>query len=631
MTDFSNLPDIPWVKDIPRMDDDDLKARLLGLPAEIQAEVVISLGWDDRLKVIRNSDAAREIVQSLPDEEVFFTLKGVEEGEALRLVELTTPGQLRFILDMELWTGDRLDGDKAREWLEHVLGCGEDKVIELLEHSDRELQTIMISKLLTLVPNEEGVSVPQGLSSIMPDEFFTILSSFPEDTENLKLLLRIIRGWDRDRFYELLFDIYGKSGTEAEEEALRWRNSRLEEKGLLEFDEAIEIYAYIGEDEARRLAEEALAGDSSGGTAPDGSRARPAADEAEAEKAGHGAPIYPVVLAEARTLFYKTLRSIEDPSQQNRLRSELAFSANRLLVADAERIGEIEAVKSSLRRLFSMANVGLLFLSGGEERRAREIVEAMSVKELFQVGFSRAADLGSMARRIAGKWWPKWKGKGFPLLGFPGDEVLSGALRRIPQYYDRAEEGTPGFRDFATFGEVVGTRRTLEEIGIVAETVFDHLGLPYPHEADLGRETDSEAGSEAAAEVPAEAHLEDGGVFMSDLEDVTMASLLTTGLVHFTLKGSFEALPLSREDLDGMFGRMLEHRASGGRRVRTETVERYLNWLAGQTGFEAGKLQVLSDFVRAAVGYLEEEIKGFDTAAEFAPRYVRSLIVTKLK
>jgi len=599
MTDTANLPDIPWKNDISRMDDDDLKTRLSGLPAEAQIEVVTSLGWDDRLRVIRNSDAAREIVQGLPDEEVFFTLKGAEEGEALPLVALTTPGQLRFILDMELWAGDRLDGDKARQWLEYILGCGEEKVIELLEHSDRELQIIMMSKMVTLIPNEEGVTVPQGLSSIMPDEFFTILSSVPEDTENLRLLLRIIRGWDRDRFYDLLFDIYGRSGPEAEEEALRWRNSRLEEKGLLEFDEAIEIYAYIGEDEAGDLAREALAEP----------RVPEAEDEAEDETERHGAPAYPVVLAEPRTLFYRTLRSIDELPQQNRLRSELAFSANRLLVADAERIGEIDAMKSSLARLFSLGNVGLLFLSGGQEQEAKEIIKALPVKELFQVGFSRVADLGSIARKIAARWWPNRKEKGLLLLGSPGDEILSGALKRIPQYYDLPESGTPGFRDFVTFEEVVRTRTRLEEIGVVAETVFEHLGLPSPHEADL----------------------EPGGVFLSGLEEIAMASLLLTGFVHFTLKGRFELVSLNSDDIGRMFDEMVERSASGEKRVRPEAVECYLTWLAGETGFESAKIQVLTGFVRAAIKELEEEIKGFDSAAEFDPRYVRSLIVTKQK
>ncbi len=596
MSEKANLPDIPWKSGISRMDDDLLKARLSNLSADAQIEVAASLGWDDRLRVIRNSDAAREIVQGLPAEEVFLTVKSAEEGDALFLVGLTSPDQLRFILDMELWRGDRLDVARARQWLTYILACGEEKVIEFLEHSDRELQTIMMSKLLTLVPNEEGVTVPQGLPSIMPDEFFTILSSVPEETENIRLLLRIIRQWGRDRFYELLFDIYGRSGPEAEEEALRWRNSRLEEKGLLEFDEAIEIYAYIGESEAREIADKALAG---------GSRTPGTGDEVVEEVA----PVYPMVLAEPRTLLYRTLRSIEDLPEQNRLRSELAFSANRLLVADAERIGEIDAMKSSLKRLFSLANVGLLFLSGGEGKTAEGIVKSLPVKELFQIGFSRVADLGSIARKIAAKWWPARRETGFLLLGLPGEEVLSGALKRIPQFYDLPESGRPGFRDFVTFEEVARTRRTLEETDVVAETLFDHLGLPLPHTAEI----------------------EPGDVFAGGLEDITMSSLLLTGFVHFTLKGSFEMLPLTPEDLDGMFGVVLERSSSGENRIRPEAVDGFLSWLAGQTGFEATRLQALTGYVKAAAAGLEEEVGGLGSAGEFDPRYVRSIIVTGRK
>ena len=98
--------------------------------------------------------------------------------------------------------------------------------------------------------------MPAGATNIMADEYFTILSRIPEETENVRLLLRVMRQWDRDMFYSLLFEAYGSAGPETEEHALRWRNSRLEEKGLLEFDEAIEIYGYIGEEEARSLAEE---------------------------------------------------------------------------------------------------------------------------------------------------------------------------------------------------------------------------------------------------------------------------------------------------------------------------------------------------------------------------------------
>ncbi len=589
MPDKTNLPVIPWSKDIARMDDDSLKARLKSLSVEAQADLVTSLDWDARLKVIRNSGAGRELVQGLPDEEVFLTVKGAEEGDALPVIDFTSPDQLRFILDMELWTGDRLDAESARQWLMKILACGEEKVIELFEHAEPELVTIMMSKLLTLIPNEEGVSVSQGLASIMPDEFFTILSSIPQETENIRLLLRIIRQWNRDRFYELLFDIYGKSGTEAEEEAFRWRNSRLEAKGLLEFEEAIEVYAYIGEGEAEDLADAALS----------------AEREAHKDEEAEVAPVYPVALVEPGTLFYRTLVSIDDLPTQNRLRSEIAFSANRLLVADAERIGDINDMKASLNRLFSLSNVGLLFLSGGDTQRAEELIRSMPVKELFQIGFSRAVDLGSLARRIKSRWWPKC----FRLLGAREDETLTAALKRIPQYYAPPDDQRPGLRDFITYDEIVKARRILEKIEVAAETLFVHLGVPAPHEAEL--ETDS--------------------VFAGGLEAITMSNLLLTGFIHFALGRSFQIDQLTAQDIEEMFAEVLELSEPGRTRVRPEAIGPFRSWLEDRTGFEGQRLEILGDYLGTALRRFEDEIKGFSSAAEFDPRYMSSVILAPNK
>jgi hypothetical protein len=589
MLGASHLPGIPWARDIPEMDDDDLRARLGTLPVPRQVDLVLSLGWEERLKAIRNSEAAAELVPALPDEEVFLTVKQVGEGDALPIVALTTPDQLRFILDIELWTRDRLDDNKAREWLMTILACGERKVIEFLENADRDLLIIMLSKFITLIPNEDGVKIPAGLSSIMPDEFFTILSDIPEDIENIKLLLRIIRQWDRDKYYELLFDVYGMAGAEAEEKALRWRNSRIEEKGLLEFDEAVEIYGYVGEEEARRIAEEA-----SGLLRPQ-------------EGPWGTMPTYPVRLAGSRTFFYQVLASIDDRGIQNRLRSEIAFSANRLLVADAWSIGELESIRKALNRLFSLINVGLFYLTGGDRQKGADVVKAVPVKELFQIGFSRVMDLKSAAGEVARRWWPEWGEEGFVFLDHPQDEVMRGLMLRVPQYYALAEGGDVDFRDFETMKEVDRTRQTVTEVGLVAEMCFDRLGIPKPHEARPSLQS----------------------VFVGGLEEISLRNLLVTGYVRFTLHNRFRIAPLSRADVGKMPDKVLTSGPSGERSIREETLDRFLAWLSGKTGYDAASWGILTSYIRAGVKELEDDVRGIRSWQDFDPCYVRSIIVGK--
>ena len=583
-----HLPDAAWARQIGRLGDEQLASGLKGLPVERQVELALAVGWHDRVRIIRNSEEGAEIVKALPPEEVFLTMKGVEEEAALALFELTTPDQLRLILDLELWKDDRIDEDRVVTWLKHMLACGESKIIDFVKTADLELLTLVMRKLVYLVPNEEGATIPEELPSIMPDEFFTIFSNIPEETESVGLFLRIIRQADRDFFYKMLFLVNGAIEDESQEEALRWRRSRLEEIGLLDFDEAVEIYGYIGEEEARRI----------GGVVPRYSRG--------AEVMEQPAPTFPVLMNEKRTFFFELLRSIEDGSLRERLQREIAFSANRLLVADAEHIGDLDSMKKALARLFSLANVGLLFLAGGDRDESLRVLRDVSLREVFQIGFSRVADLRSQAAEIARKYWPEWRTRGFGFLEPPSDEILRGLLMRVPQYYEFGRPGA-GFRDFETLDEVRDARMAVEEIRVTAEMCFEKLGLPRPHEAK-----------------PALA-----AIFATGLEDITLRNLVMTGFVNLILRGSFEIEPLSRDDLPGLFDKIFETGAAGRRVVKPESRERLTDWLSQVTGFDAAKRPLLEKFAEAGIKGLEEEIGGVPAWQDVDPRYVRTLIFRK--
>jgi hypothetical protein len=582
----SDLPDLAWARGISSLEDADVRARLENVPVETQVGLFLALDWEDRLKIVRNSRSAADLVRALPEEEVFMTVRGAGVEDSLALVALTTPSQLRFILDVDLWTKDKLDDEKAQLWLDCILSCGEQKIIEFAEMADRELLVMMLGKLIGLIPNEEGVTAPEGLPSIMMDEFFTIVPYSHEKTENIGLLLRILRGWDRTRFYKLLYDVYSSFGPEAEESALRWRTSRLEEKGLLEFDEAVEIYGYIGEDEAGEIA---------------GRRQELSYPSGIIEGV---TPTYPVLMSDQRAFFYEILASIEDRQLQNRLRTEIAFSANRLLVADARKIGEIDSMKAALSRLFALVNVGLHFLTGGERQEAIRVLKRVAIRELFQIGFSRVSDLRTVARDIAWKWWPEWRDEGFVFLGYPQEEVMTGLMLRIPQYYALEGRGDVYFRDFETMEEVHETRRILGETGVVAEACFDRLGIPRPHDAR-----------------PA---LRD--VLVGGIEEITLRNIVLTGFVSFVIKDRFELTPLSRADVEVLFEKVLEKSTSGERLIREGAMGGFLSWLSETTGLGDDKWVILRKFCLDGLAALQEDLKRIATWQDLDPRYVGSLI-----
>lgn len=587
MDELPGLPEIERTGNIAAIDDDRLRAYLSTLPVGQQVEVLLSLEWCDRLRIIRNAPAPKTLVGRMPDEEILLTMKGLGEEDTLDLIALTSPAQLQFLLDVELWSGDSLNADKIGQWLDYLIVCGEEKVIEFVKTADRDLLVLLLINLVYLIPNEAEGEAPAGATNIMPDEYFTIISRIPEETEKIKLLLRVMRQWDRDVFYSLLFEAYGSGGPEEEERAFRWRNSRLEEKGLLEFDEAIEIYGYIGEDEARQLAE--------------------IREPVPLASGLTEAPSYPVRLAGTDTFLSRVLASITGRELRNRLRGEIAFTANRLLVAEAGNIGELDSMQRALDRLFSHVNLAMLFMCGGDAEQAREIIKRTSIKDLFQIGFSRAIDLKSRAMAVARKWWPAWRKQGFIFLGFPEDGIMRGLLLRVPQYYALGWSGDVELRDFQTMDEVVRTREVLDEIVAAADLCFGGLGIP----------------------APADARLETADAFVAGLEEVDLRSLLATGFVHFSAGGAFEIEPLELGRVKAVFEAGTGREKDGRRRLKPGSVDRFLDWLRERAGEQGVQWQALERFARKAFAGFEDELKGVTSWQELDPRYVRSVILKR--
>jgi hypothetical protein len=581
------LPEIEWAVNFAALDDDRLRAYLSTLPVRQQVDALLSLEWEDRIRLIKNSPAPKELVSRIPDEEVLLTMKGMGEEDTLELIALSSPTQLQFLLDVELWSRDSVSEDKVIQWLEYLIGCGEEKVIEFVQTADRDLLVLLLVRLVYLIPNETDVPIPAGVTNIMQDEYFTILAGIPKETENIKLLLRVMRQWDRDAFYSLLFEAYGSAGPETEERAFRWRNSRLEEKGLLEFEEAIEIYGYIGEEEARLLA--------------DVREAVPLFSESVE------APSYPARLAGAGTFFSRVLTSIAERDMQNRLRGEIAFAANRLLIADAGEIGDLESMRRALDRLFSLVNVGMLFLSGEDAQQAREILMRLSIKDLFQIGVSRALDLKSRAAAAVRKWWPGWRERGFTFLPFPEDGVMNGLMQRVPQYYALGSSGEVDFRDFESMDEVKRTGEILAEIVAAADTCFGDLAIPAPAGADL----------------------ESNEVFVAGLEEIDLRNLLATGFVNFVLRGAFDITPLERAGIKTVFESKPEGTKAVEWRLRREAVSRFLAWLEERSGREGEAWLPLERFAAKALANLEDELKKIRSWSDLDPRYVRSVILRR--
>lgn len=564
------------LQDIASFDDPDLRDRLSGLSLKDQVEFFRRSNWLDRVKIVKNSDLADEVVASMPDEEILLTFKGAGEDEGLALIGHCGGEQLRFVLDIDLWNEHAVDDERVVKWLGYLVFSGERTIVEFVRACDVELTVVFLSKLIRLIPFDEAVEMGEELTSIMPDEAFIVQSLIPEETPAIRLLLTTIMVEDRDLYNELRYSVYRGIAAETEDEAYRWRNSRLEEKGILEYGEAAGIYECLSESEVRELVAR---------------KARPYYSTAQHLQVP---AFYPLTLSGSRALYYELLEAHADEVIKSRIAGDVSYLTNRLLVADGRTIGDVDATRAALGRLFSLASVGLLHMAEKTGRPPGEVLVALSVSDLFRLGLSLVMGLKSEADGLAGRCTAAQECREYPLFENFHIGVLKGLRMKVPQHYEPGATATEDYRDFMTTEEVATAGKVLQQVSVLIEACYGKLGI-----------------------MPATGGAADFG------------NILMTGFAHFVLEKEFDVAPLNRQELGKFLDAAFVVSEEGDRSLDPAVSERFIAWLKRRTGFRGHKWGILEAYHMERLELLEEDLSGASSARDVDPIVVESILLEK--
>ena len=87
-------------------------------PEKKMLRVLFSMTGRDALNRILEQNYPRRFVQRMVPIDFFWLIKKIGEDDALPILKLASPEQWQYLLDMELWRGDRIDPDQISLWLE---------------------------------------------------------------------------------------------------------------------------------------------------------------------------------------------------------------------------------------------------------------------------------------------------------------------------------------------------------------------------------------------------------------------------------------------------------------------------------------------------------------------------------
>ncbi len=410
------------------------------LPLERRVEIFSNLTPDGREAILQSISRPQDIVRRISEEEIYFTLKQLGEENAPAVLMFTTGKQLNYIIDLEFWKSDMFNAASAEKWIQIIAGLGEDKLLQMIQVVDPELIVTAMDKMVRVAirnPDVDLVEEMDHLPIFSFDNTFFIEFKNPDCEDALKLFFETVFNWNHEFYFGLMEELARGISLENEEYARKWRQARLADKGFPEFDEAMEIYKYL---HRGAISLEDSTDDS----------------EPHADLSGTVLS-YPLKLIFSDNLLRRGLKKISEMTERDRLSSELAHLANKVMVADSKDPASVNSIESSLEKVSGYINLALEEMCNDDETEAARVLRINHMEFLFRRGFSLILDLRKDAHKLLREYTGGIENLGHPLAG-----LIEGLLQARP-YYAGHVVGNDRKREFEKMEDLLRIKEQLDQ------------------------------------------------------------------------------------------------------------------------------------------------------------------------
>lgn len=540
-----------------------VRERFASLPLPQQVEQLTRVDAKTRQELILSAPNSLALTRALSPEMLLYTLKEVGLVDSVELLALASPQQVRDMLDLDCWRKDRLDARRLMSWLMLLDEAGSSKLAEWLLHADVEVLVLLVKRYLEVVRKVEVEDDPNFDHA----QYFTfddhyLLRFRGEEEPILQLLLERLRVLDYDMYRGVLENSLFELESGLEEEALRWRNARLADRGYPSYDEASELFRFIppesiSMEEYRRLEFPPL---------------RFASDEEVIP------PNHALTLLEVSGSFLLRALSEVPADKLEQVAQEFAHLANRVMIVEGADPGELAEVRRCVSMTHDSLNIGLAFFAHGDEQVAAQLIREFMLRPFFQAGVSLVLQLQRRAKdlevRLRDSGIPFW----LEYLDTPFRETWVGVRRRPPRF----------FLGLTTPGEILYQRfRTLAEVRRVEEVL---------------------------AQIPVWMTLLHRWGVLSDERPpagVTLTTLWNTAFVRWVVEERAEVHPLQRADLLCAQARLQGERL-------TENWETFFDLVALRFRWTAEEVAAMRPLIALAQNRLREVLAVDLAAADLA-------------
>ena len=337
---------LEWIKSHP----DKVEEALARMSVAEQARSVQMLRGREQLDLLILSRQTEQVVRLLPEEDIYYMIKEIGEEDAIPVLALLSTKQLQYVFDMEWWRGDKFVPQNALDWLRWVAKANDRLLLDWILTEDFDQKVRILQSLITVFKPDEMTDQYDGVEDLEHftlDGVFDIFVKVPDAALLLKNLFKLLYADHQKVFFALMEAVIWYPITPTVEVAYRWWRSRVEEKGIVGYEEAMGVYSLLDSDSLKL-------------------DAAPQEAFVEQGSAYAMAPVYPLADTDPATFFGQCLAMLKNHKRVNALCWELMYVANKVMVADRQDFTHIDIRHEIMRKVLGYINIGMELGAGGD-------------------------------------------------------------------------------------------------------------------------------------------------------------------------------------------------------------------------------------------------------------------------